>query len=99
MAISPSLSLAQSGIQTPPEPAVKNVQDVIRIIETLINYLFTGLILLATVMTLYAAYLYLTAGGSEENINKAKSVIIFAAVGVAVALLSRAVVFIVKSIL
>ncbi len=77
---------------------VKDIPGIVKIIDRIIDYIFAFLILLATVMVLYAAYLYLTAGGDEGNIGKAKNAIIYAAVGVAVALLAKAVAFIVASI-
>ncbi len=90
--------LAGAQAPTGPVSTVTSLEDIIRIINTIINYIFAFLIILATVMVLYAAYLYLTAGGDEESVSKAKEVIIYAAVGVAVALLSQAVAFIVASI-
>ncbi|MEK7192077.1 MAG: hypothetical protein AAB646_00990 [Patescibacteria group bacterium] len=96
VALLPFLAFAQA--PAGPLTTVTSLSDIIRIIETIVNWIFAFLMLLTTVFVLYAAYLYLTAAGNEENVKKAKDVILYAAVAVAVALLSRAVVFIVAGI-
>ena len=56
------------------------------------GWLFGLLTALAVIFILFAAYLYLTAGGDDEKIKKAKSMIIYALVAVAIGLLARALV-------
>ncbi len=98
LAVSVLPLLAGAQLADKPLENITTIKQIMDIINDVINYIFAFLIIMATAMVLYAAYLYLTAGGSEENIGKAKNAIIYAAVGVAVALLSRAVAFIVGSI-
>ena len=74
-------------------------QRLINIINRLTNWLLGLLITLAVVFIIYAAYLYLTAAGNEENVGKAKNVIIYAAIAIAVGLLSRVIVFLVRGLI
>ncbi len=61
---------------------------------------FAGLVFLASVlMVIYAAYLYITAGLDEKNIEKAKKTLLYAVIGTIVALLSFAVVSFSRSFL
>lgn len=96
LAAMPILSLAQvTGIQTAPTP-VRDIQGIIRIFNTFINYLFTFLLILATIFVFVAAYKYLSAAGNEDQVKSAHSTIIYAAVAIAVALLAQGVRFIVE---
>ena len=45
---------------------------------------------LSVIMIMYAAFLFLTAGGVPDNLTKARNTLIFALVGVAVAILAFA---------
>jgi hypothetical protein len=53
------------------------------------------LVVLAVALIIYAAYLYLFAGGEAEKVTTAKKWLIYVVVAIAVALLSRALVYIV----
>ncbi len=53
---------------------------------------------LAVIMVLYGAFLYIIAGGQEDNIKKAKNVLIYAIIGVVVAILAFSVVAFTKSL-
>lgn len=92
----PILAFAQVGI-TPVTPTENiNVADLINSIS---GWALGLLIALAGLFVIYAAYLYLTAAGDEEKVKQAKNVLIYAAVAIAVGLLSRALGFIVKTVL
>ena len=61
---------------------------------------FAGLILAISVLViLYAAFLFVTAAGSEEKVSKAKGTIVYGLVGIAVALLAFGVGAILESFL
>src|SRR5690242_5782849 len=65
----------------------------------LLNYAFYGLILLAIVFVLIAAFKYLTAQGDPEKVKSASKTLIYAAVAVAVGILAQAIPLIVGSFL
>jgi hypothetical protein len=58
----------------------------------IINYALTFLGLLAVGYIVYAGVLLVTDAGAEENVGKAKNIILFASIGIVLILLSFAVV-------
>ncbi len=90
----PLLALAQ-----PPAPTVvTSYADVVRILNVVINWFFGILIIVAIIFILYAAYLYLVAGGEQESVQKASKVLIYAAVAVAVAIIAKGIPIVVGSL-
>lgn len=68
-------------------------------ITTIINY-FLGLLgLIAVAFLIYAGILMVTAGGNDEQVTKARKVIMYAVVGIVIILLSYTVVTFVSSAL
>lgn len=66
--------------------------DLRTIILTILNYFLGFLGLLTVIFIIYAGILYVTAGGNDENVNKAKGIIKNAAIGLIIILLSFALV-------
>lgn len=61
-------------------------------ITTIINY-FLGLLgLIAVAFLIYAGILMVTAGGAEEQVTKARKIIMYAVIGIVIILLSYTVV-------
>ncbi len=82
-----------------PTTNVRSINDITRIIVSLVNWI-TGLFFVAAILSLfYAAYLYLSAAGDEGTIEKAKNQLIYSIVAIAIALLAGSVRFIVESVL
>lgn len=79
-------------------PEGTGIDQVIAIINTLSLWLLYGLLVLAGLFIVYAAYLYLTAAGDPEKVKSASNVIIYAVVAIGVGLLSRVIVAIAKSL-
>jgi hypothetical protein len=68
-------------------------------ITTIINY-FLGLLgLIAVAFLIYAGVLMVTAGGNDEQITKARKIIMYAVIGIVIILLSYTVVTFVSSAL
>lgn len=63
--------------------------DIFLVINRVVNFLFTLLLLIAAVCIVIAAFYFVTAAGDPERVGKARQFVIFALVGVAVALASR----------
>ena len=95
--LAPLAGFAQGGI-TPVNPLGEQT-NIITIIDRVSQWALGLLLVLAAVFIIYAAYLYLTAAGNEENVGKAKNVIIYAAIAIAVGLLSRVIVFLVRGLI
>lgn len=66
-------------------------------LESLAQWLLGIIGVIAVIMILYGAFLYITASGNDESVAKAKSVIIYGLIGVLVAVLSFAIVSFVAS--
>lgn len=95
----PVLSFAQiTTVQHPPSQEGFRFETILRIFATLISWIFTILLVIATLLIFYAAFLYLTAAGDTEKTKKAQQTLIYAAVGIAVALLAQGVQFLVKQL-
>ncbi|MFA6306128.1 MAG: hypothetical protein WC651_05440 [Candidatus Gracilibacteria bacterium] len=58
----------------------------------IVNYFLGFLGLLAVLMVIYGGVLYITAAGNEENAKKGKTIIMYAAVGIIIVLLSFAII-------
>lgn len=73
-------------------------QQLVEIINRIINWMMGLLIGLAVIFIIYAGYIYLTAAGETEPYERAKTIIWYAAIAIAVALLSKGIVFIVAEL-
>lgn len=91
----PLLSLA--AVETLPT-GPRSFEDILDILETLLNWMFTILMIVAVMFILWAAYLYLSAGGDPEKVKTASNQLIYAAVAIAVALVSQGIRFIVQQL-
>lgn len=69
------------------------------LVERIARYLFQIGIPIAVIMILYAAFLYMTAGGSEEKVSKAHKALTYAVVGLAVLFLAWGITSLVKELL
>ena len=78
---------------------VPEAADIPGLVGSIINFLFGLLLAIAALFVFYAAYLYLTAAGNEDNVKKARSYIIYAVVAIVVAFLSRTVIALVREII
>lgn len=65
----------------------------------IVGYFFWFILALSVIMILWAAYTYITAGDDTEKTSKARKIITYAAIGIAVALISNAFPAIINSIL
>ena len=62
--------------------------NIIRSATNLIQVFGSIILVIALVVVLYAAFLFITAGGNEETTKKARTLLVYALVGLAVALLA-----------
>jgi hypothetical protein len=68
-------------------------------INTLVDYIFIFIVTVVMIFVMLGAFSILTAAGDPEKITSGRNYIIYAAVGMAVAFLARAVPALVKAIL
>lgn len=94
------VALAQGGGAIDPEAdqpaiirALSGGQTGLRgIVLTIINFFLTFLGLLAVIMVIYGGFLYVSSAGNEENVNKAKKILLYAVIGIVVIIVSFALV-------
>jgi len=85
----PLLALAQVG--TVPGPIITSPLQIVRLVNNVLDFIGAVVLVIALIMLLWAAILYLTAGASETVHTKAKSVLIYAIVGIVIAVLAYSV--------
>lgn len=73
--------------------------QLLSIIDTITNWIFAGFVALAVVMTIIAALQFVREGGNSEKVAEARQKLIWAAVGIGVALLSKGFVPTIRSIM
>lgn len=71
---------------------------ILNTLYSIVDWTFTILLILAVFFTILGAATIIMAGGKAENVTKGKDFILYAAIGLAVAFLARALPGIVKSI-
>lgn len=74
----PALAMAQ----------INNFCDIVGLVNTIARWFGTIVFVIAVAAILYAAFLFLTAGGNEESLTTAKKTLIYGIIGIAVALLA-----------
>lgn len=85
-------------VQTLPEGPT-SAAGILGILKTAANIIFTVLLVVAVVFVLLAAFQFITGGGNAEALEQARSKLIWATVGVGVALLAQAIPTVVRNIL
>lgn len=78
--MAPAAALAQG--------SVTQLCTIIDNATTLIAVFGTIILIIAFIVLLYAAFLFITSGGNEETTKKARSLLIYSLIGLAVALLA-----------
>lgn len=82
----PLLALAQV-----PGPIITSPTQITQLLQNVLNFVGFIVLIIALIMLLWSAILYMTAGGSEERVGKAKNYLIYAIVGIVVAVLAYSV--------
>ena len=96
--IVPAVVVAQQ--KTSPAGSVAQTEgEVYRTIDTIIDWAFAILLIGAVLVIIFAAYLFLTAGGDADKVKTARQYILYALVAVVVAFLAKAVIVLVGNML
>ena len=78
---------------------IADTASMVGIIVNLVNWVAWVVGLLAVLMGLYAGILFITAGGNAETVTKARNILLYAIVGIAVAILAFSLVAISRAFL
>lgn len=74
---------------TLPQP-VNSISDLFRLVDKVLGFVWTILIIMSIITMIMAAVLYITSHGDAANTDKANRMILYAAIGLGVAVLSKA---------
>lgn len=96
VSILPARALA-APMQLPTD--VQSPDDFVDILTNIASWVFTFAIITSVFMVLYAAYLFLTSAGDPERTKQARDTILYAAIGIAIALVAAGFPFIVSGLL
>ncbi|MFH1423392.1 MAG: hypothetical protein ABIG29_00315 [Candidatus Nealsonbacteria bacterium] len=94
----PTISLAVGEYTEIPATSLDSPGALLDKINTIGNWVFSGLLLLAAVFMVIAGYFFVTGGGEPEKVNKARQMLINALIGVAVGLASKGLVTVIMNI-
>ena len=83
---------------TIPNP-LGETSDVNTLIGKILDFLIKIALVLTPIIVVYAGFLYITAGGNEEKIKRANKVLIWALIGLAIALIAKGVPALIKEFL
>ena len=83
----------------PAPTAFASETELIDKIETIGNWVFTILLTIAGIFVIIAGFMWVTAAGNPEGITKARTMLINSIIGVAVGLLAKGMVEIIRTIL
>ncbi len=81
------------------EEIVSTPGDILAIIETVADWLFSALIILASLFIVWGGFEYVMAGGDDTKVTSARSKIKNALIGVIIAVAAKGLVAVVRSIL
>lgn len=79
-------------------PNVVPDTDVLKVLERIVDWLFSILLIIAAIAIVIAAYYFVTAAGDPEKTTKARNFVIYALIGVIVAFIARGLVALVGRI-
>ena len=87
----PAVVLAQAA-------AAPNV-NIFSALSTLTDYLFTILLIIAVIFLIIAAFTFISASGDPEKIGKARNFVLYALIGIAVAVAAKGLIALVQTIM
>lgn len=91
----PSMAYAQT---PPPERIPENLNFLV-ILENLVDWMFSILIIVAAIFLVIAGFSFITSSGDPEKIARARNFVLFSLVGVAVGVAARSLISFVRLII
>lgn len=91
----PAIAFAQ--LPSIPQKNITTPREVLAIVEKAVSWIFAFFFAVVAFYILSAAYTYLTAGGDPAKLASAKNKLIYAAVGIALALVARSAIAVIEN--
>ncbi len=73
------------------------VQGLLDVLDKVVNLIFTALVIFSVMFVIFAAFQFVTGGGDPAQVLAARQKLIWAAVGIIVALIARALPTVIRS--
>lgn len=87
-----------TGPISPPEK-IKTFEDILALVNKIINYIFTALIVFAVIFLLIAAFSWMTAAGDPVKVGQARDKLLYALIALAIGALAKGLVFMVANLM
>lgn len=84
----PMVAFGQTQAPEPPTPGATTIGELVCVIDNIAAWIFWVLTIVAVIFILLAALQFITAGGDPGQVTEARSKLIYAAVGIIVAVLA-----------
>jgi hypothetical protein len=88
LAVLPLFSAGIAAAATLPKNIITNSSSVVTLLCNILSWVFWVFIVVAVIMTIYAAFLYATSGGDAEKVSKANKTFLYVAIAILVALMA-----------
>lgn len=82
---------SQPGVPGVPGPLVTSKSQISTIVINVVNFIAGLLFVVGAGMLIWSAILYMTAGGSEDRVGRAKNYLIYAVIGIVIGVLALSV--------
>lgn len=86
------------GYQLPTTPPATTGAQLLTLVDTVTNWVFAIFTVLTIIFVLLAAFQFVTAGGDAEKVGEARQKLIWAVVGIIIALASKGLVPVIRNI-
>ena len=70
-------------------PDEYTADDALKILPTVVGYVYGFFLVIVVLMIIISGYMFVTAGGSPEKVTTARNVLMYALIGLAVAVLAK----------
>ncbi len=99
----PNLVFGQFGPGDYPEPDVpgrfQTADDIIDLIDRIVNYILIALIIISAAFIAFAGFTYVTAGGDESKVKKAKDYLVWGVFGLVFVVGAKGVIWIIFNLI
>jgi len=85
------------GLISIPSACFAQIEELFKRAGNILNFLFSWVLVIATIAVIIAGYQYMTSGGSPEQMQKAKTNLTWIIVGLAAVILAKAIVIFILS--
>jgi len=93
--ILPLMVSAEATAPTPIQaPTITTVNGLYGLLKNIVSWFFAVVLVVAVIFFIYAGFIYITASGDSGKTEQARNMIIYAVIGVAVALMAQAFIYI-----